>query len=92
MARWRASRSTATSACSPAGSVPPSFEEEIVDRNGNLCELLTTKSVHAMTATSRWSSPSSLDITERKRAELDLLAVKEQAEPPTAARPSSSPI
>jgi PAS domain S-box-containing protein len=59
--------------------LPPSFEEEIVDRDGNFCDLLTTKSVYrdgdgTMVVT------VSLDITERKRAELDLLAVKEQAE------------
>jgi len=59
--------------------LPSSFEEEIVDRDGNLCELLTTKSVYhdgdgTMVVT------VSLDITARKRAELDLIAVKEQAE------------
>ncbi|HTZ35368.1 MAG TPA: ATP-binding protein [Stellaceae bacterium] len=63
-----------------AGEIlPASFEEEIVDRDGNFCDLLTTKSVYhdgdgAMVVT------VSLDITARKRAELDLLAVKEQAE------------
>jgi PAS domain S-box-containing protein len=59
--------------------LPPSFEEEIVDRDGNFCDLLTTKSVYrdgdgTMVVT------VSLDITGRKRAELDLLAVKEHAE------------
>jgi PAS domain S-box-containing protein len=59
--------------------LPSSFEEEIVDRDGNFCDLLTTKSVYhdgdgTMVVT------VSLDITGRKRAELDLLAVKEQAE------------
>ena len=59
--------------------LPPSFEEEIVDHDGNFCDLLTTKSVYrdgdgTMVVT------VSLDITARKRAELDLLAVKEQAE------------
>jgi PAS domain S-box-containing protein len=59
--------------------LPASFEEEIVDRDGNFCDLLTTKSVYhdgdgTMVVT------VSLDITARKRVELDLLAVKEQAE------------
>jgi len=59
--------------------LPPSFEEEIVDRDGNFCDLLTTKSVYrdgdgTMVVT------VSLDITARKRAELDLLAIKDQAE------------
>jgi PAS domain S-box-containing protein len=59
--------------------LPPSFEEEIVDHDGKFCDLLTTKSVYhdgdgTMVVT------VSLDITARKRAELDLLAVKEQAE------------
>jgi PAS domain S-box-containing protein len=63
-----------------AGEIlPASFEEEIVDRDGKLCDLLTTKAVYrdgdgTMVVT------VSLDITARKRAELDLLAVKEQAE------------
>ena len=61
--------------------VPTSFEERIVDREGKRCDLLTTKAVYrgndgddAMVVT------VSIDITARKRAELDLLAVKEQAE------------
>jgi PAS domain S-box-containing protein len=59
--------------------LPNSFEDEIVDRDGNFCDLLTTKSVYhdsdgTMVVT------VSLDITARKRAELDLIAVKEQAE------------
>jgi PAS domain S-box-containing protein len=59
--------------------LPPSFEEEIVDHDGKFCDRLTTKSVYhdgdgTMVVT------VSLDITARKRAELDLLAVKEQAE------------
>ncbi|MBV8777169.1 MAG: PAS domain-containing protein [Alphaproteobacteria bacterium] len=63
-----------------AGEIlPASFEEEIVDREGRLCDLLTTKAVYrdgdgTMVVT------VSLDITARKRAELDLIAVKEQAE------------
>ena len=63
-----------------AGEIlPASFEEEIVDHDGGLCDLLTTKAVYrdgdgTMVVT------VSLDITARKRAELDLLAVKEQAE------------
>jgi PAS domain S-box-containing protein len=62
-------------------NLPTSFEEQIVDREGKRCDLLTTKAVYrgddgddAMVVT------VSLDITGRKRAELDLLAVKEQAE------------
>jgi PAS domain S-box-containing protein len=61
--------------------VPASFEERIVDRQGKRCDLLTTKAVYrgvdgddAMVVT------VSLDITARKSAELDLVAVKEQAE------------
>jgi PAS domain S-box-containing protein len=59
--------------------LPPSFEEEIVDRDGDFRDLLTTKSLYrdgdgTMVVT------VSLDITARKRAELDLLAMKEQAE------------
>jgi PAS domain S-box-containing protein len=61
--------------------VPASFEERIIDRDGKPCDLLTTKAVYrgddgddAMVVT------VSIDITARKRAELDLLAVKEQAE------------
>ena len=63
-----------------AGEIlPASFEEEIVDHDGNFCDLLTTKAVYhdgdgTMVVT------VSLDITARRRAELDLLAVKEQAE------------
>jgi PAS domain S-box-containing protein len=63
-----------------AGEIlPPSFEEEIVDHDGNFCDLLTTKSVYhdgdgTMVVT------VSLDITARKRVETDLLAVKEHAE------------
>jgi PAS domain S-box-containing protein len=63
-----------------AGEImPPSFEEEIVDSDGNFCDLLTTKAVYrdgdgTMVVT------VSLDITARKRAELDLIAVKEHAE------------
>jgi PAS domain S-box-containing protein len=61
--------------------VPTSFEERIIDRDGKPCDLLTTKAVYrgddgddAMVVT------VSIDITARKRAELDVLAVKEQAE------------
>jgi signal transduction histidine kinase len=63
-----------------AGEIlPASFEEEIVDRDGRLCDLLTTKSVYhdgdgTMVVT------VSLDITARKRAEFDLIAMKEHAE------------
>jgi PAS domain S-box-containing protein len=59
--------------------LPASIEEEIVDHDGNLRDLLTTKSLYrdgdgAMVVTVL------LDITARRRAELDLLAVKEHAE------------
>jgi PAS domain S-box-containing protein len=63
-----------------AGEIlPSSFEEEIVDHDGNFCDLLTTKSVYhdgdgTMVVT------VSLDLTARKRAELDLMAMKEHAE------------
>jgi len=65
-----------------SGEEPPSsFEEEIVDRDGHRRNLLTTKAAYhggddegAMVVT------ASLDITARKRAELDLIALKEQAE------------
>ncbi|MFZ2007546.1 MAG: ATP-binding protein [Stellaceae bacterium] len=63
-----------------AGEIlPPSLEEEIVDRDGNFCDLLTTKSVYrdgdgTMVVT------ICLDITARKRAEMDLIAVKDHAE------------
>ncbi|HYM72816.1 MAG TPA: ATP-binding protein [Stellaceae bacterium] len=65
-----------------SGDLPPSsFEEEIVDRDGHERNLLTTKAVYRdgdgggeMVVT------ASLDITARKRAELDLTALKEQAE------------
>ncbi|HTV88416.1 MAG TPA: ATP-binding protein [Stellaceae bacterium] len=56
-------------------------EEEIVDRNGNPCVLLITKALfdagdsdEAMVVT------VFVDITERKRAERDLVSAKEQAE------------
>jgi two-component system, cell cycle sensor histidine kinase PleC len=63
-----------------AGEIlPPSFEEEIVDRDGHLCDLLTTKAVYRDGA-GMMVVTVALDITGRKRAELDLLAVKEHAE------------
>jgi PAS domain S-box-containing protein len=62
-------------------NLPTAFEEQIADREGKRCDLLTTKAVYpggdgdgAMVVT------VSLDITARKRAEFDLLAIKEQAE------------
>jgi PAS domain S-box-containing protein len=61
--------------------LPTAFEQQIVDRDGRRCDLLTTKSVYhgdddggAMVVT------VAHDITARTRAELDLVAVKEQAE------------
>jgi PAS domain S-box-containing protein len=60
---------------------PGSFEEELVGRSGEPHDFLTTKALlpagdgdEAMVVT------VSLDITARKRAERDLVAVKEQAE------------
>jgi len=50
----------------------------IVDRDGNFCDLLTTNRSTA-TVTDMVVTVS-LDITARKRAELDLLAIKDQAE------------
>ena len=60
-------------------TLPSSAEEEIVDRDGNPGVLLTSKALlhdgeEAMVVT------VFVDITERKRAERDLFAAKEQAE------------
>jgi PAS domain S-box-containing protein len=62
-------------------NVPTSFEEQIADREGKRCDLLTTKAVYRGTdGEDAMVVTVSLDITARKRAELDLLAVKEQTE------------
>ena len=62
-------------------AVPSSVEEEIVDRDGKSCVLLTTKGLfHAEDGEDSMVFTAFLDITERKRAERDLIAAKEQAE------------
>jgi len=62
-------------------NAPLSFEEQIVDREGRRCDLFTIKTVYrAADGDDAMVVTVSLDITARKRAELDLLAVKEQAE------------
>ena len=74
---WR----RATSGCLSGKAVPSSTEEEIVDRDGNACVLLTTKALfHADDGEEAMVVTALVDITERKRAERDLLAAKEQAE------------
>jgi len=60
---------------------PISSEEEIVDRDGEPRVLLATKSVfHGEDGEDSMVVTVWVDITERKRAEGDLLAAKEQAE------------
>jgi PAS domain S-box-containing protein len=62
-------------------AVPSSAEEEIVDRDGNPGVLLTSKALfHAHDGEEAMVVTVFVDITERKRAERDLLAAKEQAE------------
>ena len=62
-------------------AVPGSAEEEIVDRDGNPCVLLTTKALfHADDGDEAMVVSAFVDITERKRTERDLIAAKEQAE------------
>ena len=62
-------------------AVPGSAEEEIVDRDGNACVLLTTRALfHADDDEEAMVVTALVDITERKRAERDLIAAKEQAE------------
>jgi PAS domain S-box-containing protein len=62
-------------------AVPSSTEEEIVDRDGNPGVLLTTKALfHAQDGEEAMVVTAFVDITERKRTEVDLLAAKEQAE------------
>ena len=65
-----------------AGEIlPATFEDEVVDRHGEQRVLLTTKSTFPDSAGGDAMVVTvSLDITERKRAELDLIAAKEQAE------------
>ena len=60
---------------------PLSLEQEIVDRDGTPCVLLASKSVfHGDDGEDSMVVTVWLDITERKLAEHDLLAAKEQAE------------
>ena len=62
-------------------TVPSSAEEEIVDRDGNPGVLLTSKALfHAHDGEEAMVVTLFVDITERKRAERDLLGAKEQAE------------
>ncbi len=62
-------------------AVPSSAEEEIVDRDGKPCALLTSKAMfHAPDGEEAMVVTVFVDITERKHAERDLLAAKEQAE------------
>ena len=62
-------------------AVPAAAEEEIVDRGGNAAVLLSTKALFdADDGDELMVVTIFLDITERKRAERDLLAAKEQAE------------
>src|SRR5258708_10710039 len=57
------------------------FEEEIVDHDGKRRVLLTTKSIlHGTEGDSSMLVTVFLNITSRKRTELDLLSAKEQAE------------
>jgi two-component system, cell cycle sensor histidine kinase PleC len=62
-------------------AVPSSLEEEIVDRDGNPCVLLTTKALfHDEDGEEAMVVTAFVDITQRKRTERDLIAAKEQAE------------
>jgi PAS domain S-box-containing protein len=62
-------------------SVPSPVEEELVDRDGNPCVLLTTKAVfHDEDGEEAMVVTVFVDITDRKRTEHDLIAAKEQAE------------
>jgi PAS domain S-box-containing protein len=62
-------------------TVPSSAEEDIVDRDGNPGVLLTSKALfHAHDGEEAMVVTLFVDITERKRAEHDLLGAKEQAE------------
>jgi PAS domain S-box-containing protein len=60
---------------------PAAAEEEIVDRQGNPCVLLTSKALFdAGDGDEPMVVTVFVDITERKRTEHDLIAAKEQAE------------
>ncbi len=62
-------------------AVAGSTEEEIVDREGNACVLLTSKALfHAEDGEEAMVVTVFVDITERKRTEIDLIAAKDQAE------------
>jgi two-component system, cell cycle sensor histidine kinase PleC len=62
-------------------SVPVSFEEEIIDGAGEVRLLLTTKSAfNDGTGEKAMVVTASLDITERRKTERDLIAAKELAE------------
>ncbi len=62
-------------------TVPSSAEEEIIDPDGKPCVLLTSKALfHAQDGEEAMVVTLFVDITERKRAERDLFAAKEQAE------------
>jgi two-component system, cell cycle sensor histidine kinase PleC len=62
-------------------TVPSPVEEEIVDRDGNPCVLLTTKALfHDEDGEEAMVVTAFVDITQRKRTERDLIAAKEQAE------------
>ena len=64
-----------------AGEVEPaSFEEEVIGRDGARSVLLTTKTVLNEAGASPLVVTVSLDITERKQAELALIAAKDLAE------------
>jgi PAS domain S-box-containing protein len=60
--------------------MPSSAEEEMVDRGGNPCVLLTTKALFHADDDEEMVVTAFVDITERKRTERDLFAAKEQAE------------
>jgi PAS domain S-box-containing protein len=62
-------------------AVQSSAEEEIVDRDGNPCVLLTTKALfHAEDGEEAMVVTVFVDITDRKHTERELIAAKEQAE------------
>jgi PAS domain S-box-containing protein len=62
-------------------AVPSSVEEEIVDRDGNPCVLLTSKALfHADDGDEPMVVTIFVDITRRSRTERELIAAKEQAE------------
>ena len=64
-----------------AGEIAPSsFEEEIIDGTGEARLLLTTKSAFRGVGEEAMVVTAALDITERRKAERDLIAAKELAE------------